>query len=310
MVRLGWLASIVLCVVPLVAPYAANAADAALSDSTSVAPVATSNLSSGTIHVLLRNGVTVEAERVRPSGTDVLKLMRPAGRDTFVYTNRVEKITDETGNDRTREVLRDWKEVRVGRGPNAPAPKAPPGERGPFVSVHMGESMPVGSVSNNLDSGPSAGASIFWRTNRNDSYGASVSFDRFRGNQDFLRTYGGYIDRVRYTSWSAGGLAQWLVLPDRLVTPLFHFGLRVGPVRSSLSGAIGSGSASSWALTEELGLGVRGAVSRRNRLDLLACYTDTNVRAQTATAGAAILSTKGHLRYIQLRVGLTRRFGG
>ncbi len=73
--------------------------------------------------VVLTSGDTIQAVSVEPASLDVVRITNSSLRHRFLATNRVRRVLDETGADRTRDALE--RRHTVGRPPKTSEPMEP-----------------------------------------------------------------------------------------------------------------------------------------------------------------------------------------
>lgn len=268
------------------------------------------------MQILLKSGEVVRAQRVRMNGLGMVNATKLDGRDSVLAPNRVRTIIDEQGRDRTKEVLVNEQEVHVGGpGPPPEKEKAPAKERGPYLSAHVGPVLPLGSFRDIAETGFGLDASLHWRTSKRDVLGARIEFTEFGGDRDlegFLSTgTAGAIDQLRFRLWGVSAISRWFILTGHRVDPFLHTSLGINGFTTSLAGPGGNGSHTSVTLPSyELGVGFNVRLAGRTNAELAAAYTRADAHDNTVTAAGAAFGTSGTLQYLQVKVGVVRRFGG
>jgi hypothetical protein len=286
----------------LLLPGTAHAAD--LADSLAPAPTPS-------IHVLLDDGQEVLVQRIRVQTMGGIRLTGADGREQVIAAKRIRRITDEHGEDRTKDVLKKGQGIRVGEPRASKEPKLAAAQRGPFWGTHAGIASALGSFRDMTETGLALDLMIDWRTGRHVTYGVRLDFSQFGGKheiEDVLSTgTGGAVSQLQYRLWGASGSSRLLIHPDHRVVPFVITSLGIAGVTTSLSGSGAGASKTAFGLAQDLGLGFDVRIGRTTTAEVLAAYSFILTKRSTVEADGVSTSSNG-FKYLPFKAGLIHRF--
>jgi hypothetical protein len=157
------------------------------------------------IRVVLTNGDTLRVARVGLLTNRKVRLEHLDGSEEFTWTNRIRSVTDEWGDDRTREALKDGYPVWVG-GPASPSHRhSEHSKRQVFLFTHGGALVPTGEFDYTAETGFAVDAGFAMRIGRQEFLGLRVDYARLGGTQDvesFINQAStGALDRLGFVIW-------------------------------------------------------------------------------------------------------------
>ena len=272
------------------------------------------------LQVFLKSGEVIQAVRVMQNSLAMVTVTQVNGKDTVVTANEVRAVMDERGRDRTHEVMVDSKVLRVGDPDPGEEEKkkkkkeVPAGEKGAYLSVHVGAASPVGEIGTAATTGFGLDASVHWRRGGRYVHGVRLAYTQFGGAEDveqfFSEISAGAVDQLKFRAWGASYVARWLVFRGPRVDPFIQYTLGLGGFTTSLSGPGASGTNTVFALPSELAIGLHVRTSNRTGIDILTAYTSTGTGDSKTEAGDFFFTSSGSLHALQFKVGFVRRYGG
>lgn len=269
---------------------------------------------SSSIQILLDDGRELQARRIR-TGSYGLRVALASGRDSVVAANRVRRITDEKGRDRTSEVLSMGREIRVGGAAPPKIENAPPGAARWHLGFGGGPASPTGSFGDEAASGYGLNAFLERRTRRRTTFGARLRFAEFGGDADLeaaiAQATAGELDQFRYRHFALGALFRTYIVPDRRIEPFLEFGVDFGVFTRTLSGPAEEASATAFSITTEYALGARAALGDGLAGEILGGYARVNTFATNLRLGSSNIPYDGGGNgVLRLQASVVRRFGG
>ena len=263
------------------------------------------------IRVLLDDGQEVLTQRIRVQTLGGITLTGADGREQLIAAKRIRKVTDEHGDDRTKEVLEKGHGIRVGEPRPQKEPKLTAMQRGPFWGARAGIASAVGSFHDMTETGVALDLLIEWRPRRHETYGVKLDFAQFGGKQeieDIMSTAtGGAVSQFQYRLWGASGSSRLLIHPDHRVVPFLLTSLGVMGVTTSLSGSGAGASKTVFGLAQDLGLGFEVRIGRTTTAEVLAAYSFIVTKRSTVEADGVYISSNG-FKYVPFKAGLIHRF--
>lgn len=297
--------------VALLALHATSASSApppAVPDSIPPAPNAAA------IRVEMENGDILLVERIQFLSNRRMRLVLLDGGEEFTWTNRVRSITDERGDDRTREVLHDERNLRVGGPESASRGRAPFGKRDLYLAVYGGAALPQGWLGDMSDNGYSLGGGIFMRMGRGQLLGIRADYTSTGSSPEvesfLVSASGGALDHMTNDLWGVSLVSRISFFPDAFLDPFMHLGLGLQSFGMSVSGPGASGGDAAPGLSLDLGAGLLCPLGRSTGGEILVRYTRAAPQDFAFKAGNVWVGNSEAVEVVAVQLGLVYQVKG